>query len=138
MDSEELISHPELQTLMKKFKKKFPLIPLEVNMYDLGRNGYSGMGLNVDEVKDILEKCLLENKYFKVWVMKWKGLGLMSCDWYEGKVAFYNYIESKLKRNFKIIEGETSIEGIFIYPPQMDVDKLKEKIKRDGQDWWKY
>tara|TARA_S200000501_G_scaffold24084_1_gene20845 strand:+ start:815 stop:1027 length:213 start_codon:yes stop_codon:yes gene_type:complete len=68
--SEELISHPELQTLMKKFKKKFPLIPLEVKMYDLGWPGYTGMGLNVDEVKDILEKCLLENKYFKVWDIK--------------------------------------------------------------------
>ena len=57
MDSEQLISHPELQSLMKKFKKKFPLIPLEAYMYDLGRVGFSGMGLNVDEVKDILEKC---------------------------------------------------------------------------------
>ena len=138
MDSEELISHPELQTLVKKFKKKFPLIPLEAYMYDLGRNGYSGMGLNVDEVKDILEKCLLENKYFKVWVMKWKGPGHMPCDWYEGKVAYYNYIESKLKRNYKIIEGENSIEGIFKYPPDIfDEDEFKEKIKRDGQGWWK-
>ena len=89
MSSEELISHPELQPLMKKFKKKFPKIPLEAYMMDLGWSGYTGMGMSVDQVKVILEKCLKENKYFKVWDMKWKGPGSMPCDWYEGKVAYY-------------------------------------------------
>ena len=32
MHSEELIWHPDLQTLMKKFKKKFPKIELKMNM----------------------------------------------------------------------------------------------------------
>ena len=32
MHSEELISHPDLQPLMKKFKKKFPKIDLKMNM----------------------------------------------------------------------------------------------------------
>ena len=64
MYSEELISHPELQPLMKEFKNRFPKIDLEMNMMNLGWWGYQGMGLEVDEVKDILEKCLKENKYF--------------------------------------------------------------------------
>ncbi len=32
MYSDELMSHPELQPLIKKFKKKFPKIDLESNM----------------------------------------------------------------------------------------------------------
>ena len=91
MYSDELISHPELQPLMKKFNKKFPKINLEANMVNLGWWGYQGMGLDVDAVKVILEKCLKENKYFKVWDMKWKGPGPLPCDWYEGKVAYYKY-----------------------------------------------
>lgn len=66
MYSEELISNPELQPLMNKFKKKFPKIELELNMMHLGWFGYTGMGMDVDYVKIILEKCLKENKYFKV------------------------------------------------------------------------
>lgn len=66
MYSEELISHPELQPLMKKFKMKFPSISLESNMMYLGWLGYQGMGLDVDDVKVIIEKCLKENKYFKM------------------------------------------------------------------------
>ena len=92
MYSEELISDPELQSLMKKFKKKFPKIDLESNMVNLGWWGYQGMGLDVDAVKVILNKCLKENKYFKVWNMKWKGgIGEMPMDWWEGKVAYYKY-----------------------------------------------
>ena len=92
MYSEELISHPELQPLMKEFKNRFPKIDLEMNMMNLGGWGYQGMGLEVDEVKDILEKCLKENKYFKVWSMKWKGdIRDVPMDWWEGKIAFYKY-----------------------------------------------
>ena len=54
---------------MKKFKKKFPKINLRMNMIYLGWFGYTGMGMDVDDVKVILEKCLKENKYFKVWNM---------------------------------------------------------------------
>ena len=51
-----------------------------------------GMGLNVEAVKVILEKCLKENKYFKVWNMRWKGdLMFPPSDWWEGKIAFYKY-----------------------------------------------
>tara|TARA_B100001173_G_scaffold310333_1_gene324661 strand:+ start:351 stop:494 length:144 start_codon:yes stop_codon:yes gene_type:complete len=35
MHSLELIKHPDLQPLMKKFKKKFPKIHLEAYMMDL-------------------------------------------------------------------------------------------------------
>ena len=92
MYSEELISHPELQPLMKKFKKKFPKIDLESNLIYLGWLGYQGMGLDVDAVKVILEKCQKENKYFKVWNMRWKGdIRDMPIDWWEGKVAYYKY-----------------------------------------------
>ena len=88
MYSEELIEHPELQQLMKKF----PKIDLRMNMIYLGWWGYQGMGLDVDAVKAILKKFLKENKYFKVWNMKWKGdINDMPMDWWEGKVAYYKY-----------------------------------------------
>lgn len=80
---------------MKKFNKRFPKIDLELNMMNLGWWGYQGMGLDVGAVKVILEKCLKENKYFKVWDMKWKGPGPIPCDWYEGKVAYYKYKDKK-------------------------------------------
>ena len=92
MYSDQLLEHPELQPLMKKFKKKFPKIDLKMNMVNLGWWGYQGMGLDVDAVKDILEKCLKENKYFKVWNMKWKGdISDMPMDRWEGKVVYYKY-----------------------------------------------
>ena len=91
MYSEELISHPELQPLMKEFKNRFPKIDLEMNMMNLGWWGYQGMGLEADEVKDILEKCLKENKYFKVWELNYKGNGSIPDDWWEGKVVYYRY-----------------------------------------------
>ena len=91
MYSDQLISHPELIPLMKKFKKKFPKIDLESNMVNLGWWGYQGMGLDVDAVKVILNKCLKENKYFKVWRMNWKGPEPMPCDWWKGKIAYYKY-----------------------------------------------
>jgi len=49
------------------------------------------MGLNVEAVKEILQKCLKENKYFKVWSMNWKGPEPMPRDWWQGKVAYYTY-----------------------------------------------
>ena len=58
MYSEQLIEHPDLQPLMKKFKKKFPKIDLKMNMIYLGWFGYIGMGMDVDDVKVILEKYL--------------------------------------------------------------------------------
>lgn len=92
MYSHNLISHPELQSLIEKFKEKFPRIDLESNMLLLGWFGYTGMGLDVMEVKQILQKCINENKYFKVWNMKWKGdIKNMPLDWWEGKVAYYRY-----------------------------------------------
>lgn len=92
MYSDELIEHPDLQPLMKMFKKKFPKIHIEGYMMYLGQFGNIGMGLNVDQVKVILEKCLRENKYFKVWDMKWKGQGSIPREWYEGKMAYYKYV----------------------------------------------
>ena len=93
MYSDELIEHPELQPLMKKFKKKFPKIDLESNMVNLGWWGYQGMGLDVDAVKVILNKCLNENKYFKVWSMRPSKDDLIErpLDWWEGKIAYYKY-----------------------------------------------
>ena len=77
---------------MKKFKKKFPKIDLKMNMIYLGWWGYQGMGLDVDAVKVILNKCLKENKYFKVWRMSWKGdISNMPMDWWEGKIVYYKY-----------------------------------------------
>ena len=84
-------AHTELQPLMKEFKNRFPKIDLEMNMMNLGWWGYQGMGLEADEVKDILEKCLKENKYFKVWELNYKGNGSIPDDWWEGKVVYYRY-----------------------------------------------
>ena len=54
-----------------------------MNMIYLGWWGYTGIGMNVEDVKVILEKCLKENKYFKVWRMNWKGdIGDMPMDWW--------------------------------------------------------
>lgn len=58
-------------------------------MLSLGWFGYTGMGLNVKAVKEILQKCLKENKYFKVWSMNWKGPEPMPRDWWQGKAAYY-------------------------------------------------
>ena len=92
MYSDQLIEHPELQPLIKKFMRKFPKIDLKMNMIYLGWWGYTGMGMDVDDVKVILEKCLKENKYFKVWNMSWKGdIRDMPMDWWEGKVVYYKY-----------------------------------------------
>lgn len=92
MYSAELIEYPELQPLIKKFKKKFSKIDLESYMMYLGWWGYKGMGMGVNDVKNILEKCLRENKYFKVWNIKWKGdIVEMPMDWWKGKIVYYNY-----------------------------------------------
>ena len=45
----------------------------------------------VEAVKEILQKYLEENKYFKVWSTNWKGKEPMPCDWWQGKVAYYKY-----------------------------------------------
>jgi hypothetical protein len=45
----------------------------------------------VETVKEILQKYLEENKYFKVWSTNWKGQEPMPCDWWQGKVAYYKY-----------------------------------------------
>ncbi len=72
---------------------KFPKIDLRMNMVDLGWWGYKGMGLDVDVVKVILNKCLKENKYFKVWSMSPSKDDLIErpFDWWEGKIAYYKY-----------------------------------------------
>ena len=57
----------------------------------LGTFEYVGMGLGVGEVKKILEKCIKENKYFKVLELNWKVDGSIPDDWWEGKVAYYKY-----------------------------------------------
>tara|TARA_B100000780_G_C20896645_1_gene356832 strand:- start:123 stop:314 length:192 start_codon:yes stop_codon:yes gene_type:complete len=57
----------------------------------LGTLEYVGMGLGVGEVKKILEKCIKENKYFKVLELNWKVDGSIPDDWWEGKVAYYKY-----------------------------------------------
>ena len=92
MYSEDLIKHPKLQPLINEFKDRFPDISLESNMAYLGWFGYAGFGLGIEEVEEILHKCLRENKYFKVWHMSWKGKNEeMPCDWWEGKVVYYKY-----------------------------------------------
>ena len=50
MYSDELIRHPDLQPLMKKYKKAFPKVDLEGEMLSLGWFGYTGMGLDHDRL----------------------------------------------------------------------------------------
>jgi hypothetical protein len=45
----------------------------------------------VEALKEILQKYLEENKYFKVWSTNWEGQEPMPCDWWQGKVAYYKY-----------------------------------------------
>jgi len=79
-------------TINKEVQEEVPKIDLRMNMIYLGWWGYTGIGMNVEDVKVILEKCLKENKYFKVWRMNWKGdIGDMPMDWWEEKVAYYKY-----------------------------------------------
>ena len=54
MYSDELIRSPELQPLMRKYKKAFPDVDLEGEMLSLGWFGYTGMGLNIEAVKELL------------------------------------------------------------------------------------
>ena len=91
MHSFEIFKHPKLQLLIKRFQNKFPKIDLFRNMEYLGDTGYTGMGMNVNDIKKILERCLKEGKYFKVHDINWKGDDPMPDDWWEGKVVYYNY-----------------------------------------------
>jgi len=45
---------------MKKFKNRFPGVNLRGNMNYLGTFVYLGIGLEADELKNILEKCQQE------------------------------------------------------------------------------
>ena len=81
---------PEI-SLAKDLISWYPKIDLESNMLGLGWHGYTGMGLDVMEVKQILQKCVDENKYFKVWSMKWKGeIKNMPDNMESNIVDFYN------------------------------------------------
>ena len=91
MDSTELYNHPKLKSLIKHFEEKFPKVDFKKHFMSLGYSGYSLLGLGVDEVKVVLEKCLKENKYFKVWELNYKGNGSIPDDWWEGKVVYYRY-----------------------------------------------
>lgn len=76
---------------MGKYKKEFPKVELEGEMLSLGWFGYTGMGLNVESVKEILQKCLEESMYIKVWSISWKGPEPMPSDWWKCKVVYNNY-----------------------------------------------
>ena len=81
-------------------------------MMYLGWFGYTGMGMDVDDVKVILEKCLKENKYFKVWNMSWKGDIIdMPMDWWEGKVAYYKY-KGQISTTKTLIEVSSPKESL--------------------------
>jgi len=56
----------------------------------LQRNFFSNLKL-VEALKEILQKYLEENKYFKVWSTNWEGQEPMPSDWWQGKVAYYKY-----------------------------------------------
>jgi hypothetical protein len=60
-----------------------------MNMNYLGWFGYSGMDLDVDAVKVILEKFLKDFKYFKVCIINWKGD--MPRNRRNRKVVYYKY-----------------------------------------------
>lgn len=90
---------PEINTLLDKYKNKFPGVSYEEHMKSLGQMGWYGLDLNKSEVIEVLEKCLKENKIFQVWNLSYKDKkedGLPPVDWWEGKLVFKKFNPSNV------------------------------------------
>ncbi|MBI20357.1 MAG: hypothetical protein CMB73_07280 [Euryarchaeota archaeon] len=90
---------PEINTLLDKYKNKFPGVRYEEHMKSLGQMGWYGLDLNKSEVIEVFEKCLKENKIFQVWNLSYKGKkedGPPTVDWWEGKLVFKKFSPSNI------------------------------------------
>ena len=52
---------------------------------------FMGLHLSKNEIKQVLKKCLKENKIFQVWNYKWKSQEDMPCDWHKCKLVYKKY-----------------------------------------------
>tara|TARA_B110000259_G_C13721553_1_gene284623 strand:- start:201 stop:485 length:285 start_codon:yes stop_codon:yes gene_type:complete len=83
----------ELNQLGIKYQKKFPKSNFLGHFFMLNAGPWMGLNLSRSEIKQILKKCLKENKIFQVWDYKWKSEQDMPCDWHKCKLVFKKYSE---------------------------------------------
>ena len=83
----------ELNQLGIKYQKKFPKSNFLGHFFMLNAGPWMGLHLSTSEIKQILKKCLKENKIFQVWDYKWKSEQDMPCDWHKCKLVFKKYSE---------------------------------------------
>ena len=83
----------ELNLLGIKYQKKFPKSNFLGHFFMLNAGPWMGLHLSTSEIKQILKKCLKENKIFQVWDYKWKSEQDMPCDWHKCKLVFKKYSE---------------------------------------------
>ena len=83
----------ELNQLGIKYQKRFPKSNFLGHFFMLNAGPWMGLHLSTSEIKQILKKCLKENKIFQVWDYKWKSEQDMRCDWHKCKLVFKKYSE---------------------------------------------
>ena len=83
----------ELNQLGIKYQKRFPKSNFLDHFFMLNAGPWMGLHLSTSEIKQILKKCLKENKIFQVWDYKWKSEQDMPCDWHKCKLVFKKYSE---------------------------------------------
>ena len=83
----------ELNVLAIKYQKRFPKSNFLGHFFMLNAGPWMGLHLSTSEIKQILKKCLKENKIFQVWDYKWKSEQDMPCDWHKCKLVFKKYSE---------------------------------------------
>ena len=79
---DNLSSDNELNILVKKYEKRFPKSNFFPHFMLLNGGPFMGLHLSKSEIKQVLKKCLKENKIFQVWDYKWKSQEDMPCDWH--------------------------------------------------------
>ena len=83
----------ELNQLGIKYQKRFPKSNFLGHFFMLNAGPWMGLHLSTSEIKQILKKCLKENKIFQVWDYKWKSEQDMPLDWHKCKLVFKKYSE---------------------------------------------
>ena len=83
----------ELNQLEMKYQKRFPKSNFFPHFMMLSGGAFMGLHLSKSEIKQILKKCLKEDKIFQVWDYKWKSERDMPFDWHKCKLVFKKYSE---------------------------------------------
>ena len=81
----------ELNILAIKYQKKYPKSNFIFHSMMLNCGPFMGLHLSKNEIKQVLKKCLIENKIFQVWDYKWKSQYEMPCDWHKCKLVYKKY-----------------------------------------------